>query len=74
VDIPIDTNVSAISPNTSVNFLGGDIMNITGDSFGYNTSAISVTYTDGTACTVTAASMTSITCVNARFTTEAANS
>jgi hypothetical protein len=44
-------------------------MTITGDNFGTSASAISVSYSDGTACTVTSATMTSFTCVNSRFAT-----
>ena len=64
--------VSAVTPNTDINYLGGDIMTITGDNFGYNISAISVVYADGTLCNVRTATMTAITCENARFTTGAA--
>jgi GTP:adenosylcobinamide-phosphate guanylyltransferase len=49
------------------------VMTITGDSFGYNTDVINVTYTDGTPCVVISADMTSITCENKRFTSGAAS-
>jgi hypothetical protein len=62
IEIPVVA--TAISPNVDVNYLGGDIMNITGDSFGYDISAISVTYQDGTTCDVTYANMTYILCEN----------
>lgn len=42
-------------------------MTITGDSFGYVVSAVSVVYSDGTVCKVKSVSMTSITCVNRKF-------
>lgn len=69
--ISIVASVSSISPSTDINFLGGTEMTITGDSFGYDTSVISVTYVDGTECVVSAVDMTSITCVNSRFTSDA---
>lgn len=64
-------SVSAISPATEVNFMGGSEMTITGDNFGYDASVITATYQDGTVCTVTSASMTSFTCTNARFSDDA---
>lgn len=70
--IPIVANT--ISPNTDVNYLGGDLMTITGDSFGYDPSVISVTYADGTICDVQSVDMTTITCFNRRFTSGAASS
>jgi hypothetical protein len=70
--IVIPVVATGISPNVDVNYLGGDIMTITGDSFGYNTDAISVVYADGTICDVETAQMTSITCKNRRFTAGAA--
>lgn len=50
--ILIPVVATGISPNIDVNYLGGDVMTITGDSFGYNTDAISVVYDDGTICDV----------------------
>lgn len=47
-------------------------MTISGDSFGYNTDAITVVYDDGTICDVIDAQMTTIQCVNRRFTSGAA--
>lgn len=68
--ISVGLSVSDASPSTDVNFLGGDVMTITGDNFGYDTSVVSVTYTDGTECLVTSVDMTTITCTNDRFTTD----
>lgn len=63
--VPVVAN--SVSPATDVNFLGGDEMTISGDSFGYNTAVVSITYNDGTVCEVTSVSMTSITCINKAF-------
>jgi hypothetical protein len=73
-NISIPVNATAVTPTTDINYLGGDLMNITGDNFGYNISAISVVYADGTVCNVTEANMTWFTCRNSRFTTGAASS
>jgi hypothetical protein len=43
-DIVVPVSVSAISPATDINFMGGSEMTITGDNFGYDASAITVTY------------------------------
>lgn len=66
IDVPVVAN--SVSPSTDVNYLGGDVMTIVGDSFGYDESAITVTYDDGTICDVTDVAMTEITCVNRKFT------
>lgn len=66
--ITIPASVSSIEPSSDVNYLGGDIMTITGDNFGYDPSGITVTYDDGTICDVLTADMTTITCENRRFT------
>jgi hypothetical protein len=71
IDVPV--NVTAVSPSTDVNFLGGDVMTITGTSFGYDVSNITAVWSDGTVCTVTSALMDSITCTNGRFTSSATN-
>lgn len=71
-EITIPVNVTSVSPMTDINFLGGDVMTISGDNFGYDTSAIMVTYDDGTTCDVIAADMTRFKCLNRRFTAGAA--
>jgi len=73
-NISVPANVSSVSPSTDINYLGGGVMTISGDNFGYNTSAISVVYTDGTICDVTLANMTYFTCQNRRFTSTATTS
>lgn len=65
--ISIPVSVSSISPNTQVNYLGGDLLTITGDNFGFNASAVSVTFGDSTMCVIQSVSMTSITCILDRF-------
>lgn len=69
ITIPVDA--TSISPSTDVNFLGGDVFTITGDSFGYDTDVVTVTFSDSTICTVLTVSMTEITCRSTRFTSDA---
>lgn len=71
-NINVPVSVSNISPSVDVNYLGGTIMTIDGDNFGYDPSVISVTYADGTSCDILSVSMIQITCVNRRFTSAAA--
>lgn len=61
-EISIATSVSAINPNVEVNFLGGDILVIDGDNFGFDTKVISVTFADLTTCKVLSVDMTTIEC------------
>jgi hypothetical protein len=70
-EIAIASDITSVEPNTDINFLGGDLLTITGDSFGYDITVISVTFTDGTICTVLSADMTEITCEPERWTDEA---
>jgi hypothetical protein len=69
--IAVPVSVTAVFPSVDVNFLGGDIMTITGTSFGYDASNITAVWSDGTVCSVKGAAMSSIICINARFTTNA---
>jgi hypothetical protein len=69
IDIPVIT--SAITPSTDVNYLGGTYMKIEGDSFGYQTDVVTVTYEDGTICDVVDVYMVYIICINRRFTSSA---
>jgi hypothetical protein len=66
-EIAVESNLSSISPNTDINFLGGDLLTITGDNFGYDTDAISVVFTDGSLCVVQSADMTTFTCLPDRW-------
>lgn len=66
--LTVPVNAASITPEFDVNYLGGDIMTITGDNFGYDKDAVSVTYNDGTLCNVTEVTMTQIICENDRFT------
>ena len=60
--IDVALSVSSISPYTDLNQLGGDILTITGTGFDQVTSSTSVTFSDGTSCTVLTTSDTEITC------------
>lgn len=66
IEIPVI--LSEISPAIDVNYLGGDLMVIIGNSFGYEASNVNITYDDGTSCEVIYVSMTVIECINKRFT------
>ena len=70
-NINVPVSVSSITPNVDVNYLGGNVMTITGDSFGYDKHAIKVSYADGTSCDILSVTMTQITCENRRFTSGA---
>ncbi len=66
LSVPVST--SSISPNSQINFLGGDLITITGDNFGTDASVISITFTDATECVIKSVSMDTITCITKRFT------
>lgn len=66
INVPV--TVHSISPSVDVNYLGGDIVTIDGDSFGYDPSVISVVYDDGTVCDVISVDMNILQCENRRFT------
>ena len=70
-NIIISASVSAVSPNAEINFLGGDLLTIDGDNFGYDASVIDVEFGDGTTCNVLAAQMTFIECEANRWTATA---
>lgn len=61
--------MTSVSPTTDLNYLGGDILTITGSNFGTDISKVSVTTTDATICNVTSVSSSSITCEKAAFST-----
>lgn len=63
--------VSSVSPNTSINYLGGDKLVIQGSGFGYNKSAVNVSMQDGTACNVITVSSTAVVCKLKRFSSTA---
>jgi hypothetical protein len=65
--ILVPVQADSMLPDSNVNYLGGDVMTISGDHFGYDANAISVTYDDGTICDVISVTMTAITCVNRKF-------
>jgi hypothetical protein len=68
--ITVSHQVDSVSPSTGVNFLGGDILTISGNNFGTDLDAVAVTFADGTICNVKSVEMTSITCKAARFTSD----
>jgi hypothetical protein len=60
INVPIV--VSSVTPNVNINPLGGDTLIFAGTNFGYDTSYINVTFSDGTPCPVLSAASTSFTC------------
>ena len=66
--LSIPVSVSSISPNSLINYLGGDLLTITGSNFGLDASVISITFDDATECVVQSVSITTITCYTNRFT------
>ena len=50
ISIPIQ--VDSVTPNSDLNQNGGDILTFSGIGFPLNTNDISVTFSDGTSCTV----------------------
>jgi hypothetical protein len=60
INVPIV--ISSVTPNVAINPLGGDILVISGANFGYDTSSINATFSDGTPCPVLSAASTSFTC------------
>jgi len=67
INIPVQ--VTSLSPIVPINYLGGEILTISGDNFGFDTSCIDVVFGDNTACQVVSASMTTITCMTNRLAT-----
>lgn len=59
-EISIGADVTSVSPNTDINSLGGGVLTIVGNNFGYCTAVITVEFQDGTTCTVISADMTEI--------------
>ena len=54
--------VYSVSPNTDINYLGGDTLLITGNRFGSDASVVQVVLSDGSTCAVKSVSQTEITC------------
>lgn len=48
--IAIAIDVTSVTPSTDINFLGGDILTIAGDNFGFNSSAVEIVFEDDTQC------------------------
>ena len=69
----IPATVTSVEPSTAINFLGGDILEISGEDFGYDAKAVNVTFADGTTCDVIDVQMTFITCELNRFKKDAAS-
>ena len=58
-----------MTPNTSVNYLGGDILVFEGTGFGTDAKAVNVTFYDGTVCDVIKVTSTYFACQTERFNT-----
>jgi len=60
--INIALSISSVSPSTGLNQLGGDLITFTGTGFDTTLDSTSIAFSDGTTCTATATSDTSLTC------------
>jgi len=52
VPTPEPLVINSVTPNSRVNYLGGDILVFAGSGFGNDPSALNVTFEDGTVCDV----------------------
>jgi hypothetical protein len=68
-ELLVPVAATSVSPNTSINYLGGDVLTISGDNFGTDASVVTVTFDDATKCVLLTVSMDTITCMPNRFTT-----
>lgn len=59
--------VSGVSPATGLNQLGGDLLTLSGTGFDTNTADTTVALSDGTTCTVTGATPTTLNCIPTGF-------
>ena len=71
--IRIELQVTSVSPDLDINYLGGDFITFTGVNFGYDPSVISVTLDDGTECVVLSVVQEELVCMPNRM-TETVNS
>ena len=63
--------VNSVTPNTDVNYLGGDILVFAGSGFGTVASAVDVKFDDGTVCEVLKVMSTYFSCQTERFSASA---
>jgi hypothetical protein len=67
-ELLVPVAATSVSPNTSINYLGGDVLTILGDNFGTDASVVTITFDDATKCVLLTVSMDTITCMPDRFT------
>ena len=65
--ITVAATVTGVSPSTDINQNGGDEITITGTGFPNNETYVTVTFTDGTGCTVSSSTPTQIVCTTDGF-------
>ena len=65
IDVPLV--ITSITPNSALNQLGGDILNIVGTGFDPDFSKTTIMFSDNTACDIFFASASSIKCVVSGF-------
>jgi len=63
--VPLD--IVSVSPSSGLNYFGGDIVTITGTGFSVDTSVMTVTFDDGTACNVLSSTDTELICETDAF-------
>ena len=65
--INVALTVTAVSPSTDLNQLGGDTLTFTGEGFDNLAANTQITFSDGTSCDVTATSSTQVDCMISGF-------
>ena len=61
-EISVDLVVDSVTPNTNLNQNGGDVLTLAGQGFPLDSSQISITFSDGTACNVLSTTDISVDC------------
>jgi len=65
--ISVALTVSSVSPASGLNQLGGDTIVLTGTGFDVVIENTSITFSDGTTCTVTSSTSTQLSCTVSEF-------
>jgi len=72
--IAVSHQVDSITPNSGINYLGGDLLTVSGNNFGTDVNAVAVTFADSTSCIIKSCEMTQITCKTSRFSDDVSSS
>ena len=65
--ISVPLNIASVSPSSNLNYLGGDMVTISGNGFSTDFSVMSVVFDDGTACNILSATDTQLVCETEEF-------